>query len=480
LDHENRNPSSVSLGNLLVLVNAVIRNPRDATSESRDHLMHLVNSRISNRHKLDNMFSLLQYLRFTTSCNISFSSSLVGRTLDSVCMHSDRPVKTTELLEVTDRVISASLPSLDLLQIIRSSFSELTSVDPDAFSDRTNIRALGVAERLSNVLQHSINLPISVEFFEALNLLMDITRNRHCGSPEILRLMLTVASELKSSDQPHRCGHVMEYIRDHQLSRWRSVKNLFQETPGLRHDMWLLFQYAGVDMKRRDMSGSCAPKSYLVWLPENRTISGQYRLWSDEKPPIYKNSDKFLYFTSGAWQIGPDPADVSTRVAFVPVESASTPPPRSSGWWVYSKAHGRMVEVGVDRPKQVVVGVKRVVGENEEEGVDGETEDGVEEVVVLEQGTRPLTRWNRVHDIPSDSIDSKLHMLEQKIAQLEAIVHQKGEPVEKETAMPSPPIPSTPPPPDQPPLFSFDAFRESELRREAQERMHKLAARRFR
>ena len=466
LHQEASREGSVRIGDLLVLTNAWLSNRVDSSLSSAD-LVALVQSRVGQRARLPNTFTLIQYLRFIQlSGSVPVSVPALALTVDILPQ-----LKVSELIEIASLILREEFLSgcqeesiLDLVRAVRERLD--STDDPESVSEKNRANAMRFSERFFSDYKY---FRISSELSrECVRLMLTVTRNRNCASAVSLESLTSMGIEACESGDLEFGREICHHIRDHQLTRLFAVKSLFKSQPDFISRLRTLGDLTRTDLTPKE-SNMFRPKSEssidrsLLHVSGEKVMFGSHtysRLAADVNGvPSFSNGLFSLYYApcTGCWQIGPDPARQFVRTAFVQGEPGLVPL-SATGWTVYSKRKccyvpsedvleraaervarpARSVDIGLSAADVVPTDDTTTVANDLQEERNDEATGTV------------MSKWSslsRDGDKPSDKVSE----LEQAVADLQKQVDQ----LHRITSQPSHPSSSesmvgrAPPPPRQ-------------------------------
>ena len=223
IQSELHSPFSLRTTDLLILGNAVVSDHPEFANIGvpKTDVVSLVNNHVYKRHRLQNALCVIQFAKFrnlTNSWNRRQDCELLCYSIDR--LHEPRSFDMIELL----RILIAQdtfVPTGSLF----SSIEHALTRSVDAPSPRTNSLALKIVENIyTRNLGHCDG--------ELISLSIEVMNGRHCGSPTVLLKMIDLAETL-TEDLP-LVKRIVEGIRLHQLSRWKSVKGIFLNNPSIK------------------------------------------------------------------------------------------------------------------------------------------------------------------------------------------------------------------------------------------------------
>ena len=472
LHQEASREGSVRIGDLLVLTNAWLSNRVDSSLSSAD-LVALVQSRVGQRARLPNTFTLIQYLRFIQlSGSVPVSVPALALTVDILPQ-----LKVSELIEIASLILRKEFLSgcqeesiLDLVRAVRERLD--STDDPESVSEKNRANAMRFSERFFSDYKY---FRISSELSrECVRLMLTVTRNRNCASAVSLESLTSMGIEASESGDLEFGREISHHIRDHQLTRLFAVKSLFKSQPDFISRLRTLGDLTRTDLTPKE-SNMFRPKSEsnidrsLLHVSGEKVMFGSHtysRLAADVNGvPSFSNGLFSLYYApcTGCWQIGPDPARQFVRTAFVQGEPGLVPL-SATGWTVYSKRKScyvpsenvleraaervsrpaRSVDIGLSAADVVPTDdTTTVANDLQEERNDEATGTVMSKWSALAlQGDKPA---------PVEARSDKLSELEQAVADLQKQVDQ----LHRITSQPSHPSSSesmvgrAPPPPRQ-------------------------------
>ena len=218
IQSEIDSPFTLRTTDLLILGNAVVSGNHEFShiGVTESDIVFLINNHVSKRHRLQNALCIVQFAKFrnlTDSWNHRRDCELLCYSIDRLT--EPRAIDMIELLRL---LISQTtfVPSGTLFSSIEHALRRSVDHNPH----RTNALALKLVETIyARNLMHSDG--------ELISLSIELMNGRHCGSPTVLSKMIDIA-EILADDIP-LANRITEGIRLHQLSRWKSVKDLFKD-----------------------------------------------------------------------------------------------------------------------------------------------------------------------------------------------------------------------------------------------------------
>lgn len=355
LQAEQEVPESIRLGDLLLISNTLVCN--DSLSVlTKEELVEFVIGKVRQRARLPNIFTLLQYLRFT---NLSATKL---QSLQAIVLTLERSpeVKVSELIELVNLLLAMRIPQThpegdvsELIAVIRNKLRVASARDPDALSGKVKSNAYRLSEYFFRSFVGDTSLAPQLRD-ELLALIGDVMKGRNCASPEILRSLLELGMKYKESREKDMAILTAQLVRDTQLPRWLSVRGLFSSDPEAASMLDDLSSYTGVSLLLEAADQPIAASSgETVSFSLRDTLSGKSRALdqlfvrlenSHNSRPLYSSRTGFyLYFSSstGCWQVGKNIERDLVRDAYIRTDPQDVPLGQT-GWKVFS--NGKFVE----------------------------------------------------------------------------------------------------------------------------------------
>lgn len=424
------------IGDILLLANSLLLNDR-LVCVSSSELVEVIQSRVRQRSRLPNVFTLIQYLRFLSATDARpFSVQALTLTVQLAPQ-----IRISELIEIASLMTrskwihSASRHEvIDLLSVIADRLGSVD--DTNAFSESNHRNGERLVAYFFTEFFDSADMTTPRLRDAWLRLVINVMADRHCASAEALDKMIEIGLSLWETGYQDEAKYIATAIRDHQLSRAFIIKPLLRDEDRRIKLAELsnltkvtLSVYRVTDMIRFGPAGSDSSKG----------LTGLYRrvLPDLNGAPQYRKGSLFLYYSpsTSCWQISTDVTRDFGRIAFIP-GSASEFPIAKQGWQVFSRAKYSFVDCSYDLvkftagdelsrtpgkgPKAVKsapIGLKSSDTEpqdDQEPHVEQQAEDLVDSI---------LDEWSSTGQLPREADETntkRLVELEQTVAELQA------------------------------------------------------------
>lgn len=343
-----RGDETYRFGDILLFSNTLLTNDR-LKSVSPIELLEMIQSRIHQRSRLPNVFTLIQYLRFL----VSTGAKPVSVSALSLTVQLAHQIKVSELIEIASLITrskwihgSSKNDVIDLLSILADRIS--SADDVNAYSDRNHKNGEQLVSYFFNEFFDAADMN-TPELRDAwLRLMVIVMADRHCASVGVLDKMIEIGLSLWETGYQDEARFIATAIRDHQLSRAFIIKSFLRDETRMRKLSALsnltkvnLSFHRDADMIRFGPTSSDSSKG----------LTGLYRrvLPDINGAPQYRKGRFFLYHSSSSscWQISTDVTRDFGRIAFISGSAAEIPFGKQ-GWQVFSRSKYSFVDCSYD------------------------------------------------------------------------------------------------------------------------------------